>query len=217
MYRAIILAVLLSSSTASWAATFDYAVYLAGTKAGEARISVASLGSRYSVAGVLRSVGVLDVFTAWRGRFQAEGEITDGTALLTRYQFQERDRTNVRYVSIEDGVLRQVKNGRVRAPQIAPEGVDLLSAFVLPGGCLPRTALHLAKQSYALDVESSSSGVLARTARSTFSGDALQCRYQVDNDGSTLHATLWIAQVDGLSIPVRIEFDGSIQGGLYLI
>lgn len=217
MYRATSLAVLLMMSTASSAATFDYAVYLAGAKAGEARISVASLGSSYSIAGVLRSVGVLDVFTAWRGRFQAEGEFTDGSPTLTRYQFQERDRTNVRTVSIENGVLRQVKNGRLRAPQVAPEGVDLFSTFVLPGGCLPRTALHLAKQSYSLDLESTSSGVLARSARSTFSGDALQCRYQVDKDGSTLRATLWIAQVDGLSIPVRIEFDGSIQGGLYLI
>ncbi|NJN51745.1 MAG: DUF3108 domain-containing protein, partial [Gammaproteobacteria bacterium] len=170
---------LLSFSTLARGETFDYAVYVGSTRAGEAKITVASDGVRYWVDGVLRSSGVLDLLTAWRGAFRSEGEISGGYPVLTGYEFREQDRRNVRYVTIHDGVLTQVKNGRVRPPRAAPEHADLLSTFLLPGGCLAQTSLHLAKTSYALDLQSTRGDVIDRSARSVYEGAALQCRYEM--------------------------------------
>ena len=194
--------------------TFAYVATLSGAPVGEARVTVAEAADRYLIFGRAWSTGLADLFASFRSSFFASGRIVDGTPLVDEYRLSQRDSERSRDLRVASGRLTEVKDGRVRE-RAAPPGPDMLTALFLPGDCASATGFHTGKHSYQLELRSMRPAQMSDT--SSYSGPATRCEYSVtDDEAERSHATVWLAEVAGLVVPVRAEFTGGMNAGLYL-
>ena len=195
--------------------TFDYVAYVSGARVGEARVTVSEAQGHYLIRGRAWSVGLLEMLAGFRSWFFARGRIVDGQPFVDVYQMSQRDRSRTRELRVEGGRVTEVKDGRAKPERDAPRGLDMLSALFLPGGCAATTGFHTGRHAYVLELLSAVPTNVRGDA--VYSGDALRCDYFVtDDEDDRSRATVWLAEVGGLTVPVRAEFTGGMNAGLYL-
>lgn len=186
------------------AATFRYEAFVAGARAGEAIVNVDLAESRYQVTGTARAEGVVDVFSDWRTRFQAHGQLVGETPQLTEYSYVENDDDQRREVTVRDGMLRYFKNGRIRRERESPSGLDVLTALFVQPSCASVRSVHNGRSHFHLE-------------RVAAERDDV-CRFNViDDDDDRYKADIRFGRRGELTVPVSIIVRGFLTGRLLLV
>lgn len=190
------------AAEAAPAVALRYRAYLAGAPVGRATVRVWLGSDGYRVEGEAASEGWMDGVTRWRNRFRAEGDLVDATHQPAHFGYVETDRDKKRQVSVRDRILRVVKNGKIRPPQPAPPGADVLSALFVQPSCLPEQQVHTGRHVYRLTRLGDEDGV---------------CRYRVvDDDDEFFEVAVNLIRRAGLMVPGRITFRGWVSGSIEL-
>jgi len=209
----VVLFYLGSSSVAAKSMELTYQAFLAGTKAGTAQVALEQDPHRYSVAGRARSGGLLEALNPWRAQFQATGTWVDGAPQLNHYHYTESDKRKRREVTVSQGQLRVVKNGKLRAEIDALPGMDILSALFVEPRCHQALQLHTGRHGYQLRNQDSQ-----QRAGGPQNGDHQLCAYTVkDDDGEEYKVAVTFAELSGYRVPIRINISGVLSGALTLV
>jgi len=211
--RFVIVATLLLSAAPVWAqeTTLGYDAFVAGTKVGGAEVKIEKDDSRYAISGKAWTIGVLSFVTQWQSMFSATGRFTGQSPINEGYRFIERARDKVKELLLQNGTLTYVKNGHVRSPQ-TPTSLDLLSALFVSRDCASAgDEVHNGKDPYTLKLT-------GRESLSAASGGATErCSFELSNeDNERIDATVWLGQINGLTVPVRLDVTGALEGTLKL-
>ncbi len=198
----------LCSTPEALSQTFKYQAYLAGAKVGTATVHVEISEDDYFLSGSAKAQGILRWFGKWRTRFEVKGRITGDELTLEEYRYVEREEHKRRELSIRDGVLRVIKNGKPRRPRKALPGTDVLTSFFVNPQCHDEQLLHTGRHNYQL----------RRLGPPIETIDSSRCRYEIhDDDGDRYVASVEFAQLGDLTIPVKMTFGGFIQGRMELV
>lgn len=198
--------------------TFEATV--AGAPAGTATIAIARSAHSYRIAGQARATGLLDTLSPWRANFWATGSVIDGQPVPAEYRYVERGRDKRRDVTVRDGTLTVIKNGKERPRRPALPGPDVLAALFLNSECSAELVLHTGRHGYHLGprpaVEGLPAGVPAGPG-AMVAATGSSCRYRVtDDDQDSFDAQLHFAEVDALRLPIEITISGGLRGSLVL-
>jgi hypothetical protein len=195
---------------AAHATTLDYDAYMAGARVGGAEIIIERADDSYVIKGKAWAEGLFKWLTEWRSLFSASGRLENGSPVAEGYSLIERARNKVKELSLKDGALTYVKNGKLRTPQAPTSKMDLLSALFLPNGCDTSADIHNGKDQYTLTLKH------AQVATS-MPGATLRCEFEVrDEDQQKIQAVVWLGERDGLTIPVQLDLAGALEGTLKL-
>lgn len=213
MRRAAAIALLLVAGPLSaHETTLGYDAYVGGSKVGGAEVTIEKGVANYAISGNAWTIGALNFLTRWQSIFSAAGRIDDAGPITDTYRWVERARDKVKELFLAEGHLTYVKNGRTKTPQ-APSSVDMLSAlFVTPGCAAAGPEVHNGKDLYAVKLKHRE--ILAATAQG---GATERCVFEVsDSDNERINATIWLGTVDGLTVPLRLDLAGAVEGTLKL-
>jgi hypothetical protein len=193
------------------AATFHYQAFVAGARAGKASVTVTVVEDRSEVTGTAKAEGVVDVFSNWRTRFQAHGQLLGAKPQLIEYSYIERDDDQRRQVTVRDGMLRYFKNGRKRREQASPNGVDVLTALFVHPSCASDRSVHSGRKHFRLTV------LDPVHSQAEFERVAL-CRYVVvDDDDDRYRADIQFGRREDLTVPISITVRGFLTGKVVLV
>jgi len=212
MRRTILIALLVAASpVCADQTTLGYDAFVAGTKVGAAEVNIQTNDSRYTISGKAWSVGVMNFVTQWQGKFSSQGRLGNEGPVNEAYRFVEQARDKVKELVLADGHLTYVKNGEKRSPR-APTSLDLLSALFLSGDCAAAgSQVHNGKDPFSLKLTHRESLTGSK------SGATERCTFEVQNkDHERIDATVWVGQIDGLTVPVRLDLAGALEGTLKL-
>jgi Protein of unknown function (DUF3108) len=189
-----------------------YDAFVGGAKVGAAEVTIEKDTASYAISGSAWTIGVLNFVTRWQSIFSATGRLGEQGPTTDRYSLVERARDKVKELFLEDGHLTYVKNGHMRNP-VAPSSLDLLSAlFVTPGCAAAGSEVHNGKDLYAVKLTRRET-----LAASTDNGATERCEFEVsDSDNERINATIWLGQVDGITVPLRLDLAGALEGSLKL-
>ncbi|NJN52691.1 MAG: DUF3108 domain-containing protein [Gammaproteobacteria bacterium] len=183
---------------------------MAGTKVGGAEITIERDADVYQISGKAWAEGLFKWLTEWRSLFTATGRVENGSPVAEGYSLTERARNKVKELSLQDGNLTYVKNGKSRTPSAPTTKMDLLSALFLPNGCNTSGDIHNGKDQFSLTL------TRADTATSV-PGASLRCEFDVrDEDQQRITAVVWLGEVEGLTVPVQLDLAGALEGTLKL-
>lgn len=200
---AALLIVVLLSAAPIRAATLHYDAYLSGIPVGTAIVEITVSADSYRISGTAFSHGVAHLFSDWRSDFVAAGYLQHGAPTLTAYAYDERDKQKQRVLWLSDGTVRQVKNGQVRRSHPARAGTDIVTAFLLQGGCWKDRRLHTGRHSYRLSGRPAS--------------DAGGCHFEVtDDDGERSRFHVRFGEHEGLRVPIEARTKGLLRGRIKL-
>jgi len=107
--------------------------------------------------------------------------------------------------------VEYVKDGQVRSPR-APTSIDLLSALFVSRDCASAgSAVHNGKDQFSLKLTNHEAMSAAKN------GATERCTFEVNNkDNERIDATIWLGHVDGLTVPIRLDLAGAMEGTLKL-
>lgn len=193
-----------------------YEAYIAGVNAGQANLQVSRSGTTYQVAGTARSLGLWESIQRWRAQYSVTGELVreapasaQSAALSTQllpkpghfFSLQTTPKKR-REIHIEEGVLKETKNRKVRDPRPAQTGYDLLSALFFLPSCHSQARIHTGRDGYEF----------------TRTGEAGEgCSYKVlDEEGAAYRLELTYQQIAGLNVPNVIGVRGPLPGRMVL-
>ena len=203
--RWLMAAVLASAGALAHATTLDYDAFIAGTKIGEAKVTVEVGTDSYLIQGRAHAVGFMDFITQWRTLFTATGSVGEGQPVVHEYSLIERARNKIKEIFLSDGTVTYTKNGRTRPPRTA-NGLDLLTALFVAQDCAI-DQVHNGKDSYRLTL---------RDKVTVDDGAAsLKCSFDVvDEDDEHMTAEVWLGTVGDLVVPLRVDLQGALEGSL---
>jgi len=211
--RPVIVAMLLFAAAQASAqqTTLGYDAFVGGAKVGAAEVKIETDDARYAISGRAWTVGVLSFVTQWQSVFSATGRLADNGPINDGYRFIERARDKVKELLSVGGQLTYVKNGQIRSPR-APTSLDLLSALFVSRDCASAgTEVHNGKDPFSLKL------MHREAVSSTDDGATERCTFQLSNkDYDHIDATVWLGQIDGLTVPVRLDLAGALEGTLKL-
>ncbi len=195
---------------AAHATTLDYDAYLSGTRVGGAEVTIERADNTYVIQGKAWAEGLFKWVTQWRSLFSANGRLENGAPVAEGYSLTERARDKVKELSLQDGNLTYVKNGKPRTPVAPTSKLDLLSALFLPNGCDTSADIHNGKDQFFLTL------TRAETATAV-PGASLRCEFDVrDQDQQRIKAVVWLGERDGFTVPVQLDLAGALEGTLKL-
>jgi hypothetical protein len=208
MRRLLVTAALLLAAgpLAAQEATLGYDAYVKGSKVGEAEIRVERDHGSYAVSGNAWSTGVLGLLSRWRTMFSATGSLDDSRPVTSSYSLIEHARNKVKEFFLADGQATYIKDGETRTPK-APTSVDWLSAlFVNPDCAAAGSEVHNGKDRFAV-----------KLLRIVSEGAVERCEFELrDDDDERISATVLLGEVDGLTVPLKLELIGALEGTLKL-
>jgi hypothetical protein len=206
-------AALLFAAAPAWAqqATLGYDAFVGGAKVGAAEIKINKDDARYQINGKAWTVGLLNFVTQWQGVFSSAGRLDDGGPVNEAYRFVERARDKIKEVMFTDGQLTYVKNGRVKSPRPLTS-LDVLSALFVSRDCASAgSEVHNGKDPFSLKL------TRQEALASSTDGATERCTFEVSGkDNERFNATVWLGQVDGMTVPFRLDLAGALEGTLKL-
>ncbi len=191
-----------SAPVSATTATFRYEAFLGPVRAGEAVIEVETTAEGYEVRGRAKAQGLLETFGNWRARFSVACIFGKKPETKSYYLFDKDDR-KMRDITVQDGMLKYIKNGKMRSLRPALPGVDVLTTLFIDADCKDTVTLHTGRHGYHLRRYDELPGL---------------CRYRVtDEDGEQFDAEIRFGQREGFTVPVSIEVRGMFGGRMQLI
>lgn len=192
------------------ATTLDYDAYVGAAKVGGAEVVIERADDTYQIRGKAWAEGFFEWLTEWRSRFSAVGRFVEGLPVADGYSLIELAKDKAKEISLADGTVTYVKNGRTKQTPPPASKLDLLSALFMPNGCETSSEIHNGKDEYSLR--------LTRVETvSGADGAALRCDFEVrDAEDERIEASVWLGVVDGLTVPVRLDLRGALEGTLKL-
>ena len=199
---------------APWAAsatTLDYDAYVGSTKVGGAEVVIQRAESNYLIQGRLWAEGAFRWLTEWNSRFTARGHVEDGMAVASTFNLIEQAKNKLKEITMADGAVTYLKNGITKALAPPQSRLDVVSALFLPmNGCDAGAGVHNGKEDFSLQL-------LGSSPLPASSGASMRCEFQVrDEDDRTIDAVVFLGEVDGIMVPVRLDLSGAMQGTLRL-
>jgi len=206
-------AALLFAAAPVWAqqTTLGYDAFVGGAKVGAAEIKIDKDDARYQINGKAWTVGVVNFVTQWQSVFSSTGRLADSGPVNEAYRFVERARDKIKEVMFTDGQLTYVKNGRVRSPHPLMS-LDLLSALFVSRDCASAgSEVHNGKDPFSLKL------TRQEALPSPTNGATERCTFEVSGkDNERFNATVWLGQVDGMTVPFRLDLAGALEGTVKL-
>ncbi len=192
-------------------ATLGYDAFVRGAKVGGAQITVEQGSTGYAISGNAWTIGVLNFLTRWQSMFSATGRLEASGPVTDRYSFIEHARNKVKELFLADGELTYIKNGESRNRE-APTSVDMLSALFATSDCAAASAeIHNGKDLYAVKLTE------REALSSAENGATERCVFELsDADDERIDATVWLGEVNGLIVPLRLDLIGALEGTLKL-
>ena len=182
-----------------------YEAYIAGVNAGEANVQLSRVGTAYRVSGKARSKGLWESIQQWRAEYSVTGQLTPERLVAPKhfYSFQTTPKKR-REIHIEDGILKETKNHKVRDPRPAQTGYDLLSALFFLPKCQAQARVHTGRDGYEFTRISAPAG-------------AESCSYKVvAEEGSDYRLELTYRRLAGFNVPAVISVRGPLPGRMVL-
>lgn len=212
--RRLFVAALLFAASPVWAqqATLGYDAFVGGAKVGAAEIKIDKDDARYAINGKAWTVGVLNFVTQWQSVFSSTGRLADTGPINEAYRFVERARDKIKEVMLTDGQLTYVKNGHVRSPHPLTS-LDLLSALFVARDCASAgNEVHNGKDPFSLKLTHQ------EALASSTDGATERCTFEVNrkDNNQRFNATIWLGQVDGMTVPFRLDIAGALEGTVKL-
>jgi hypothetical protein len=184
-------------------ATLIYEAFLSGAPVGTAHLRITRTESSYRIAGTAAADGMAHLFSDWQSDFHAVGRFAGGLPVLLSYAYDERERRKRRVLELHDGVVRQVKNGQVRAAFPVLGGTDVLTAFFVDPGCWHERLVHTGRYSYRIH------GRPSKTPGG--------CEFEVsDEDGGRTRVHVRFGTHADLRVPVLVSTRGLLRGSIRL-
>lgn len=182
-----------------------YEAQVAWLQAGDVTLSLQRNGDDYELSGMVVTSRVVNRFLKWRGRFASVGRFVDGFPQSRAYLLFAEDRDDREILFAFDGKTTVLKSDGEFEEMAAPQGSDLMSVMFLADHCLTDTTVHDGEDAYHLVPVRSRERKLHQT-ETYYSGDALRCDYRFRYvDGSTRRVSVWMAELNGRRLPVRIQ------------
>jgi hypothetical protein len=206
-----LLATLLASAAVpAFATTLDYDAYVGSSRVGGAEVVIDRASDTYLIRGRLWAEGLYRWLTNWRTQFEAMGRFVEGTPIADSYSHTEQAKDKIKEVSLANGALTYVRNGEVRPLAPPHSKLDLVSALFLPNGCETSSDVHTGKDSYLVRLKRAEALPGSGAAR-------LRCDFEVrGQDDERIDAVVWLGVVDGLTVPIRLDLRGALEGTLKL-
>jgi len=183
----------------------SYEAFIAGVNAGQASVQVSRVGSTYRVVGTARSKGLWESMQQWRAEYSVTGEVTPDQQVLPGhfYSLQTTPKKR-REIHIEDGVLKETKNHKVRDPRPAQRGYDLLSAVFFLRMCQAQARVHTGRDGYDF-------------TRISAPDDSTRCSYRVvDEEGADYRLELTYQRLAEFNVPSVVSVRGPLPGRMVL-
>ena len=209
-----------------------YDAFVAGIPSGEARLTLkrqqlrtrGSASFSYLVEGTARSKGLWESIQKWRAEYSVDGEVhhqgqQGATAGVSRvvlpghfYSLQTTPKKR-REIHIEDGVLKETKNNKVRDPRPAQTGFDLLSALFFLPSCHPEVRVHTGRDGYTMR----RAEPLIPPRGQLDPAPVMRCSYRVtDEEGDNYKMTLVYKRLGEFVVPAEISAQGPVSGRMVL-
>ncbi len=186
-------------------ATLRYDAYVGMAHAGVINVVVERDEQSYLVRGDAESRGLMELIKATRGWFSANGHFKDGTLHPDKYEYYQKDSGKEKFVSVTDGQVKYIRDGRERDLTDAPIGTDLVSALWASSECSAIAQVHTGRSGYAF--------MLLDEAESV-------CHFSVqedDEDEVPFEVDIEYGERQGLRVPIVIRSTGGWAGRLQLV
>ena len=181
---------------------YDYLAYSRGLSAGVAVVRVTRDQYQYEIHGEAEAKGLIGWLSRWKSRFEVFGRLESGEPVMETYEHMESNRSRVKEVAVEQGMIRYVRNGDVRAPREAVAPVDVFSLMFVGGECKDSLRAHSGLMGYDL-----------RLVTRNLEEGVEKCIYSaVDDEGDRFEAEVWVETLDGLRVPTRLDIEGYALG-----
>ncbi len=191
---------------AAQATTLDYEVKVEGRQAGYMEVTVTVEENDYQIKGRMWSTGLAKLLSRWWSKFTTSGRLENGRPVIDEHELVEHSNQRDREVLVKDGILRELKNGRQKAPRKILADMDVLSALFFAEDCDAPAKLYNSKDSYRVV-----------SVAAELKQDTLRCEFDIrDEDNDHFHATVWLNRIDGMNVPVRVDLKGKKEGSIRL-
>jgi len=185
------------------ATTLEYDSYRGRSRVGGAEVVIERDEARYEIRGKAWSEGLARLLSNWESSFLASGSIEGGEPVLEEYQLIQNARNKHRRIVMHDGQTRFIREDLQRVIPNPPDSLDFLTALFLTQDCRAHAEVHNGKDAFRLEL-------LSERARAD--DEAVECVFSViDEDDERITATIELHDVDGMMIPVQMDFSGALQ------
>jgi hypothetical protein len=193
------------------ATTLDYDAYLGGKKVGGAEVVIERADDHYRIQGKAWAEGFFRWLTQWRTHFSAMGRFVEGSPIGEAYSLIEQAKDKMKEISLENGEVTYVKNGKAKQTPAPSSKLDFITALFLPtSDCDASYQLHSGRDEYSVRLT-------RRQAITSDSGASLRCDFEVrDQNDERIEASVWLGEIDGVTVPVRLDLKGAVEGTLKL-
>ena len=184
-----------------------------GAKVGGAEVKIETDDARYEISGKAWTVGVLNFVTQWQSMFSSTGRLADSGPVNDGYRFIETRPRQGQGTAAQrrSPDVRQERPGPVAAQ--APTSIDLLSALFVVAR-LRVGGFGRAQRQRPVLAEADS---ITKRCRRRRTAPPSAARSKCNNkDNERIDATIWLGQVDGLTVPIRLDLAGAMEGTLKL-
>ena len=106
-----------------------------------------------------------------------------------------------------DGQLTYTKNGQPRPAEV-PNSLDMLSALFVARDCAAAgSEIHNGKDRFSLKL------LAQQSLPESDSGATERCSFELrDEHQEQIDAIVWLGQIAGLTVPVRVDLSGALEG-----
>ncbi len=207
--RVVVVAALLLVVAPVWAqqTTLGYDAFVGDSKVGGAEVRIETDAARYSITGEAWTVGIAHFMTQWRSIFSSTGRLADSGPINDGFRFIEKARNKVKDVLFSDGQMTYTRNGQPRRVEL-PNSLDLLTALFVTRDCAAAgSEIHNGKDRFSLKL------LERQSLPESASGATERCSFELrDEDQERIDATVWLGQIAGLTVPVRVDLSGALKG-----
>ena len=166
--------------------------------------------SEYKLDGMIVGAGAFKRLGGWDGRFAARGVFKEGKPVshfYWLYQSEVRDeKLEITTTNIFLNLLVITETDKPTEFHVAPKGTDMMSAIMAFTECQEEVFVHDGEDPSRMELGARKPQQKVRQGRRYWSGEADLCQYKWIYEDEMRKMDIWLGEVDGRKVPVRIAF-----------